>query len=221
MMLAEEVMRGMKTLLKFGVVAVVLGLLGAPNTTSATTLYTFVGDCSVAGSSCYGSTYALFIDDANDAINTTYGATLVINTTSYNGPGSYIDAVDIKVVNSLISNTLALVTAPGGTQNWTSVFNSGQAANNCGAGGGFFICANANSLTSAPVSAGLLMWGWAFSSADQIAFGHIGASYNNATGTLEGNNTSISSAIVTEPNTLILFGAGMIVLAVWGRRMTP
>jgi hypothetical protein len=95
----------LKKLFKVGLLVTVLGVLSAPGTAPATPIYTFIGDCSIAGSNCYGSTYSLIIDDANDAINSTYAAALTIGTTGYSGPGAYIDAVDIKVVNSLINNT--------------------------------------------------------------------------------------------------------------------
>jgi hypothetical protein len=118
---------------------VLLGIVSRPETVVATPLYTFTGDCSTA--SCFGSTYRLIIGDANDAQNTTYTASLIINTTGYSGPGQFVDAVDFKVVNSLILGSYSLVEAPGGAGNWLSYFNSGQAANDCGNGGGFKVCA--------------------------------------------------------------------------------
>jgi PEP-CTERM motif len=68
-----------------------------------------------------------------------------------------------------------------------------------------------------------LEWDWTFSSNDSIAFGHIGASYNNAAGTVEGQNTSISNATgapgggapggkIPEPSALILLGSGLLAL---------
>jgi hypothetical protein len=71
------------------------------------------------------------------------------------------------------------------------------------------------------VSAGLLTWGWTFTSNNQIAFGHIGASYNNATGTLKGNNASITSATLDGPATLFLLGAGLIVFVGFARKLDP
>jgi PEP-CTERM motif len=192
-------------------------LLGLLSISRAATLFTFNGDCS-GGANCFGSTYTLIIGDANDANSTTYTAALIIDTAGYNGGQAFIDAVDVKVVNSLISNTFALTLAPGGAANWQTTFNTGQAATDCGSGGGFFICArdpDPNDL--APVG-GILEWDWTFSSNDSIAFGHIGASYNNAAGTVEGQNTSISNATGTpggkipEPSALILLGSGLLVV---------
>jgi len=187
---------------------------------SANTLYTFLGDCSTA--SCFGSTYTLVIGDANDATNSTYTANLIIDTSAYSGIPSpvYIDAVDIKVVNSIINPPgIVLTDAPGGASNWDIVFNNGQAATDCSAGGGFFICArdpNANNL--APVG-GILNWLWTFSSNDAISFGHIGASYNNAAGTINGNNTSISGAVpLPEPPAFLLVGVGLLAIVAVGRR---
>jgi hypothetical protein len=197
--------------LQIGFTLSVLAVLGAPITTPAAPLYTFSGDCG-GGANCFGSTYTLIIGDANDAQNTTYTAQLTINTANYNGPGQYIDSVDFKVVNGISS--FALTDAPGGAANWSSVFNSGQAATDCGSGGGFFVCArdpNPNNL--APVTLGIVTWDWTFSSTNPISFGHIGASYNNAAGTINGNNTSISYATLSTPTTILLLASGLIALA--------
>lgn len=197
----------------------VLAVLGAPNSAPATPLYNFIGDCGSA--SCFGSTYTLIIGDASDMISTTYTATLIINTSGYNNSvpiPAYIDAVDFKVVNNV--STYSLVNAPGGAGNWQSFFDNGQAATDCGSGGGFFVCAkdpNPNNL--APVG-GILTWDWTFSSSNQISFGHIGASYNNAAGSINGNNTSISSAAtpLDAPATFILLGGGLVLLSGIGRK---
>ena len=133
----------------------------------------------------------------------------------------YIDAVDIKVVTSLISNTFALTLAPGGKDNWESFFNAGQAATDCGSGGGFFFCARDPNPNTVAAVGGTLEWDWTFSSLDAIAFGHIGASYNNETGTVNGQNTSISNATTTtvpEASTLLLVGVGLVMLAGAARR---
>jgi hypothetical protein len=193
---------------------------------TATPIVTFTGDCSSA--SCFGSTYTLTVDNRNDLDPTTYAATLSIDTTNYSDnipPPVYVDAVDIKLVNSIIANSLSLFDAPGGTGGWTLTFDQGQAAQDCaGSGGGFFICSNdIGSNTLAPVG-GILNWTWNFASTDTISFGHIGASYNNEAGTVNGHNTSISNATSTpgngtpgngtpsvpEPSTLILLGCGLL-----------
>jgi hypothetical protein len=68
---------------------------------------------------------------------------------------------------------------------------------------------------------GVLTWDWTFSSNDQISFGHIGASYNNEAGTLNGQNTSIKSATLPAPTTVLLLGAGLIVLSGVARKFDP
>lgn len=212
----------MEKLLNIGLILAVLAVLGAPSSASATPLYTFIGDCGSAN--CFGSTYTLIIGDANDAQNTTYTARLIIDTTGYNysvPAPAYIDAVDFKVVNSLIGNTYSLVEAPGGASNWLSYFDSGQAANDCGNGGGFKVCARDPDPNNLAQVGGVLTWDWTFSSNDQISFGHIGASYNNAAGSINGNNTSIHSATLPAPTTVLLLGAGLIVLSGVARKFDP
>ena len=206
-------------ILRVGVVLAVLALLGAPITAPAAPLYTFHGECG-GTANCFGSAYSLIIGDANDAQNTTYTAQLIINTANYSGPGQFIDAVDFKAVNNV--NSFALINAPGGAANWSSVFNGGQAATDCGSGGGFFVCArdpNPNNL--APITLGILIWDWTFSSINPISFGHIGASYNNAAGTINGNNTSISSATLSGPTTILLLASGLFALAGVARKISP
>ncbi len=77
-------------------------------------------------------------------------------------------------------------------------------------------------LTSAPVG-GELTWGWTFSSSNPISFGHIGASYNNAEGSITGNNTSISSAAtpLDAPATFMLLGGGLVLLSGVARKFGP
>lgn len=56
-----------------------------------------------------------------------------------------------------------------------------------------------------------------------IAFGHIGASYNNEAGTANGENTSISNGstiAVPEASTLLLIGIGLVALAGITRRFS-
>jgi len=205
-------------LFKLSMILMVLAVLGAPNSAPATPLYNFIGDCGSA--SCFGSTYTLIIGDAGDAVNTTYTATLIINTSGYTGSGQFIDAVDFKVVNNV--TPFSLVNAPGGAGNWLSYFDSGQAANDCVNGGGFKVCAKDPDLHDlAPVTMGILTWDWTFSSNDQISFGHIGASYNDAAGTIKGQNTSISSATLDAPSTLMLLGAGLVFLSGVARKFGP
>jgi hypothetical protein len=159
----------------------------------ATTLFTFNGDCSSI--ECFGGTYTVVVTDANDADSSTYTASLTINATGYDGgitPPVFIDAVDIKIVSG--AATVDLIDAPGGTAGWTDTFNNGQAATDCGSGGGFFACARDEGTNSLAPVPGTHTWTWSFDTEGTIAFGHIGASYNNADGTVNGQNVSISDA---------------------------
>ncbi|HJY81099.1 MAG TPA: hypothetical protein VKK81_08455, partial [Candidatus Binatia bacterium] len=68
---------------------------------------------------CQGSIYTLSYDGSplpespNDPANETFRVSLTIDTSGYNGGGSYLDQVAIKVAPSVVS--ASLFAAPGGT----------------------------------------------------------------------------------------------------------
>ena len=215
--------------------------IGLGSFSHATTLFTFNGDCSSI--ECFGGTYTLVVTDANDAVANTYEASLTINATGYDGsitPPVFIDAVDIKIVTG--SATVNLIAAPTDLSGWIDTYNSGQAATNCGSGGGFFACAHDDGTNSLAPVPGTHTWTWSFITDGTIGFHHIGASYNNAAGTVEGQNVSISNATTTpstttpstttpstttpstttpqipEPASLFLVASGLLGLGAYGRR---
>lgn len=163
---------------------------------------------STCGGDCFGSTYSLVIDDGGTA-DTNYHAILTVNTTQYSGPGTHISAVDFKVGNSVSSATLT--SAPGDAANWFTVFNNGQAGQECsGSGQGFVTSCDQAPSNLAPVG-GMLTWEWDFTSSSDITFGHLGVKYDNAAGNLQGQIISIST--VPEPSATVLLGVALFVLA--------
>jgi hypothetical protein len=212
----------MRNLLKLTTIGMAMLALAGWAIPAEATLTTFTGDCSAIN--CFGSTFTLSVDDLNDGNSTTYKATLTIDATNYSSNISgqvYIDAVDIKIVNT--ASSVDLTAAPTNLNGWNDTFNSGQAATDCGSGAGFFACAadiNPNDLAPVP---GLWSWTWDFVTTDAISFGHIGASFNNAEGTINGQNVSISNATTTtttvpEPSAFLLTGVGLVMLAGAARR---
>ncbi len=115
---------------------------------------------------CQGSTYTLTnlglapTDlDSKDGTFDTWQIALTIDTSGYTGTGIQIDEVAIKIASS--TNDAVLVSAPGGTADWTLV-TGGLNANGCSGKGSGFDCADVvgNNL-GAPVKTGTLLT-WVF-----------------------------------------------------------
>jgi hypothetical protein len=201
----------MRHVLSAVLVAGVAMLLAVVNPASAATILSnFVNQDALCGSGgCFNSTYSLVIDDGGTTDNN-YSATLTVDASLYNGPGTFISAVDFKVSSTLISATLT--SAPGGVGGWTTVVNDGQASAECsGSGGGFGTSCDPPPTTLAPVPHAPYTWTWDFTTTATIGFGHIGVKYDNAAGNLNGNIISISEVQATpEPSSTILLGLALI-----------
>jgi hypothetical protein len=210
-------MRAGRAIRTVGLAVAVMLMALVPRATSASPVLNVLADCSAT--TCFGATYQLIIDDGGTT-DTNYLATLIIDTTGYNGGESFISSVDFKVSNTVSSATLT--SAPGNLANWTTVINLGQAGGNCSSsGGGFVTSCDFATVAEAPVG-GLLTWAWNFSTSSPISFGHMGAKYNNSAGTTPGQLVSISTVHqVPEPTSLSLLGLGLFFLAAVGsRRLT-
>src|SRR5690242_6945313 len=73
---------------------------------------------------CQGSIYLLQYDPNNTTVDgvtgdSIYDVFLTIDTSGYNGGGTFIDSVSIKVSSSVDFSTSSLVDAPGGAGAWT------------------------------------------------------------------------------------------------------
>src|SRR5262249_19935296 len=99
---------------------------------------------------CQGSIYTLtVVSVTTGATNDTVVVRYDINTSGYNGGGTYLDEVALKVSSSVVSATL--LSAPGGIGNWNLV-PGGLDGNDCTGSGSGFECADAKSFVQgAPV----------------------------------------------------------------------
>ena len=99
---------------------------------------------------CQGAIYDLTYSGspiATTATTETFRITYTIDTTGYNGPGTYLDAVALKVASSFVDATL--VSAPNGPAAWTQLFGGLANAGCTGSGSGFdcvMVTANVNLL---------------------------------------------------------------------------
>jgi hypothetical protein len=205
-------------------------LAQAAGTASAASFTIDSTNCASVQSSgnCYGLKYILNIDPAG---GTNYKASLEITDDSglpefnFAGAGiSFISAVDFKGANGVTS--MLLTDAPGGTAGWTTSEHKADNAG-CSAPGNGFICSeDVPAVTLAPVTVvtgstpGSLVWKWDFSSTTAPVLAHIGAKFDNATGTLNGQILSASlpgdggggdegGTQSPEPATLALFGLAL------------
>ena len=112
---------------------------------------------------CQGSIYTLSysgsaLPDA-DPLHQTFRIFLTIDTSGYNGGGSFLDDVSVKVVDTSHFVSSSLFDAPGGTALWT-LHNGGINAGGCQDNGAGFVCTD---FTGPP--AGLAIgptYNWAF-----------------------------------------------------------
>jgi hypothetical protein len=169
---------------------------------------------------CQGSIYTLTYSGSpisTTATTETFRITLTIDTSGYNGGGSFLNTVAVKVSSMLVSATL--FDAPGGVAVWNEVMG-GLNSNGCSGSGSGFDCAGAASAW-APVPVGTpYQWTWDLEMPTGTLFtgplqASIKARYvngmNQKVGALVSENINLQ---VPEPGTFFLLGLGTAGLAI-------
>ncbi len=164
---------------------------------------------------CQGSIYELSYSGSpisTTATTETFQITYTIDTTGYTGPGTFLDAVALKVASSFIDATL--VSAPTGAANWVEM-SGGLANAGCTGSGSGFDCVMVASLVNAPVVPGMIYtWvfdievatGGLFTGVDEAS---VKARYVTANGTVRTKagalvSEGITLTVVPEPRLALL-----------------
>jgi len=172
---------------------------------------------------CQGSIYTL--EYGGTPISTTgttetFRITLTIDTSGYNGGGTKLNAVAVKVSSMLVS--MSLFDAPGGVGAWNT-WMGGLNATGCSGSGSGFDCAYAGN-TGVTVPNGTYSWvfdlemntGALFTTANSSS---IKARYIDASGEKVGALVSenITLQLIPEPTSAALLGGGLLALAITRR----
>jgi hypothetical protein len=116
--------------------AAAVGWLGAAQRAEATPIGPNCGTCQ---GSIYDLSYTGVPISSSGGVDT-WEITLTIDANAYNGGGSYIDSVALKVSSQLLSADL--ISAPGGVLNWVELLG-GLNGSGCSGNGSGFDCAMA------------------------------------------------------------------------------
>jgi hypothetical protein len=108
---------------------------------------------------CQGSIYSLTYSGtpiATTATTETFRITFAIDTTGYDGGGTNLNTVALKVSSSFLD--AALVSAPGGVASWVEMFGGLNAAGCSGSGSGYDCVRVANFANAPLVPDGTYVW---------------------------------------------------------------
>ena len=182
--------------------------------------------------SCAGAIWNLTyvpVPVATTATTETWAITLSVDTTSYSGGGSFIDAVAIKVAGNSDFVSATLVSAPAGIGSWLEVSGGINAFGCSGSGVGFECARDVSPPNAAPVSGGGFSWTWNVTLRTGTLLtgtdaADIKARFVDAAGAKKG--PLLSEAITVsayntptpEPGQLALMAAGLAAVLAWRRR---
>ena len=181
---------------------------------------------------CDGSIWNLTYNStpvATTATTETWAITLSVNTTSYTGGGSFIDAVALKVTGGTDFVSASLVSAPLGIASWQEVSGGVNAFGCSGSGAGFECAKDPAPANAAPVSDVNLSWTWNVTvktgtlltgtNAASIKARYVDALGNKKGHLLsEGITLSVFNTPMPEPGGLGLMATALVTVAFWRRR---
>ena len=130
--------------------------LGIASASGATPIGPSCGSCAGA---IWDLTYVP-VPVATTATTETWAITLSVDATTFSFPGSFIDAVAIKVTSGSAFVSAALVSAPAGIGSWLEVTGGINAFGCSGSGAGFECARDVSPPNAAPVSAANHSWTW-------------------------------------------------------------
>jgi hypothetical protein len=166
---------------------------------------------------CQGSIYDLTYSGApiaTTATTETFRITLTIDTSGYDGGGTNLNTVALKVSASFVS--AALVTAPGGAGDWVQMYGGLNAAGCSGSGSGYDCVRVALISDAPPVPGGTYTWvfdievptgGLFTGDLEASVKARYGDDFMLKVGDLVSEGITLS---VPEPSLALLFAAGLL-----------
>jgi hypothetical protein len=166
---------------------------------------------------CQGAVFSLAYGGSpisTSATSETFEITLSVDTSGYDGGGTLLQSVAVKVSPSLIAAQIV-----GGPQvgSWTEELG-GLDANGCSGNGGGFDCVGASTGDGVPVPAGIYVFVFQLEMATGSLLtgpdaASIKARFSDAAGEKVGALVSENITLVPEPGSALLLAGGLLVLA--------